>query len=65
MYTMYKKPGLLAEAIYINSAHYRLIGRDEITKDDWLVVSFSGTLFKFQITSEKHVFLIKIKEIIS
>ncbi len=65
MYTKCKKPDLLAEEIYINSAHYRLIGRDEITKNDWLVVSFSGTLFKFQITSEKHLFLIKIYEIIS
>ncbi len=65
MYTKCKKPGLLAEAIYTNSAHYRLIGRVKITKDDWLVVSFSGTLFKFQIISEKHVFFIKIKEIIS
>ncbi len=111
-----RQPALLAEAIYTNSAHQRVIGRVNTTTEEHLttalvtqmikrlsftfyiyIYAFSRrfypkrltciqvihfyffclfvalilrrsslffSLFKFQITSEKHLFLIKIKEII-
>ncbi len=68
----------LAEAIYINSAHQRVIGMLNVTKDCllWSATVLQMTrstrvrirfladfLFKFHIASEKHLFSI-MKEII-